>query len=221
MKLPKVVLPAKVKKNLPTALFILVIPLGILVGFFFSSIKGFVSGGYKNILEPVNKMRYVAKVDGVGIPKKEWEKMLKSRYGTTAVKDLIDVYTVKNELKKAGINATEEEINGEIANIEKQLAGQSLEDILKQQGRTLTDFRQDISLQVGMKKLLTPKVTITDAEIDDYIKSAGETLEGANDAEKAANAKKFVTEQKLGEEINKWFVELQGKVKVENYLEIK
>jgi len=211
MKLPKI--------KLGPTVFLLIIPLGILVGYFFSNIKGFVSGGYKGILTPVNKLLYVAKVNGVGISREEWEKILKSRYGKNAASELIDIYIVRGELKKAGITVSEEEVNAEIAIIEKQLVGQSLETLLQQQGRTLSDFRKDISLQVGMKKLLSGKVVIADADIDAYVKSAGAALEGTTDAEKRVSAKKALTEQKLGEEINRWFTELQAKVKVENYLE--
>jgi len=216
MKLPKIKFP---KVKIGPALFVLIIPLGILVGYFFSNIKGFVNSGSKGVLTPLNKLFYVAKVDGVAISKGEWEKMLKSRYGKNAVSELIDIYTVKGELKKAGIKVSEEEINAEISTIEKQLAGQSLEDLLAQQGRTLEDFRKDISLQVGMKKLLSSKVVVADADIDAYAASAGENLEGTTDEEKRASAKKALVDQKLSEEINKWFTELQSKVKVENYLE--
>lgn len=216
MKLPKMKFP---KVKFGPAMFVLIVPLGILAGYFFSNIKGFVTSGSKGILTPINKLLYVAKVDGVGISKGEWEKMLKSRYGKNAASELIDIYTVNGELKKAGISVSEEEINAEIAAIEKQLAGQSLEALLQQQGRALSDFRNDISLQVGMKKLLSGKVVIADADVEAYVKSAGATLEGTTDEEKRASAKKALTDQKLGEEINKWFTDLQSKVKVENYLE--
>jgi hypothetical protein len=70
-----------------------------------------------------------------------------------------------------------------------------------------------------MKKLLSDKVVVADAEIDAYVQSAGATLEGTTAEEKRASAKKALVEQKLGEEINKWFTDLQSKVKVENYLQ--
>lgn len=219
MKFPKITAGPAVKKNLPMVAFVLLIPLGILMGYFFSNIRGFVSGGYKGVLTPFNKMFYVAKVDGVGISKGEWEKTLKTRYGQATAKDLIDVYMVRGALDKAGIKVGEDEINAEIATIEKQLAGQSLEDVLKQQGRTLSDFRKDISLQVGMKKLLGGKVVVSDQEVSDYITSAGESLGGTTDEEKRTNAKQALADQKLSEEINNWFTDLQSKVKVENYLE--
>ncbi|MFH1295003.1 MAG: hypothetical protein ABIH84_00235 [bacterium] len=211
MKLPKI--------TLPVALFILVIPLGILLGYFFSNIQSVVSGGPKNLLTPVYKMFYVAKVDGVGVSKREWEKLLKSRYGRSAAQDLIDVYMVNNELKKAGITVSEEEINVELATIEAQLAGQSLEEILSQQGRTLADFRKDVALQVGLKKLLSDRVEVTDQEVADYMEAYGESLPGATPEEQAENARKALIDQKLGEEINSWFMDLQSRVQVENYLE--
>ncbi|MBU0649642.1 SurA N-terminal domain-containing protein [Patescibacteria group bacterium] len=211
MKLPKI--------TLPVALFILVIPLGILLGYFFSNIQSVVSGGPKNLLTPVYKMFYVAKVDGVGVSKREWEKLLKSRYGRSAAQDLIDVYMVNNELKKAGITVSEEEINAELATIEAQLAGQSLEEILSQQGRTLADFRKDVALQVGLKKLLSDKVVVTDQEVADYMEAYGESLPGATPEEQTENARKALIDQKLGEEINSWFMDLQSRVQVENYLE--
>lgn len=218
MNLPKLPNISAFKKKLPTVAFGLLIPLGVLLGFFFSNIKEFVAGGYKTALVPINKMFYVAKVNGVGVPKGEWEKMLKARYGQSAAKDLIDLYMIKGELKKAGIAVSEEEINQELASIEKQLGGQSLETVLQQQGRTLSDFRNDVSLQVGMRKLLGGNIVIADVEIDEYIKTAGDSLPGTTDAEKRDAAKKALTDQKLGEAINTWYSGLQSKVVVENYL---
>jgi len=219
MKLPKVTLSPAIKKNLPTAAFVLMIPLGIVIGYFFSNIKDFVSGGYKGVFMPLNKMLYVAKIDGIGIPKKEWEDMLKSRYGTTVASNLIDIYLIKNELKKAGINVTDTEIDAAIAKIEAQLGGQSLEELLKQQGGTLADLRKDVSLQVGMEKLLSNKISVTDEEVTAYIEAAGDTLEGSTDDEKKAAAQQILKDQKLSEAINAWFVDVQSKAKIENYLQ--
>ena len=217
-KLLKIKLPEKLRKNLSTAAFVLILPAGILIGYFFSNIKGFVSGGLQNITAPVNKLLFVGKVDEVGITKSAWEKHLRLRYGSTAMQELTDIYMVKNELKKAGITVSDTEIDNEIANIEKQLAGESLEAILKQQGRSLSDFRTDIYMRVGMKKLLSDKVQVTDKEIEDYIKEAGTSLTGKTDEEKNNEAKTYLTDQKLSEEINKWYTDLKTKVKIENYL---
>jgi|GEM_PF-3746769 parvulin-like peptidyl-prolyl isomerase len=216
MNLPKVSLP---KVNLGSVVFALIIPLGVVVGYFFSNIQGFVSGGSKSLLTPVNKLFYVAKVDGVGISKAEWETTLKSRYGKNAASELIDVYTVRGELAKSGITVSEEEITAEIATVEKQLAGQSLEEALKQQGRTLADFRNDVYLQVGIRKLLGGKVSISDEEITAYVTAAGAAMGEVPDEEKRAAAKQALTDQKLSEEVGKWFTDLRGKVTVENYLE--
>ncbi len=221
MKFPKLALPQKVKSNLPAIMFVLIIPLGILVGYFFSNIRTWFFGSYKNVLTPINKLFYVAKVDGVGVSRGEWEKNLKARYGRAAARDLIDMVMIDNELKKAGIQVTQEEINSEIAEIERQLGGQSMEEVLSQQGLTLSDFRKQVALQVGMKKLLSDKVVVADTEVSDFVKSYGDSLTGATDEEKFNEAKKILTDQKLGEEINKWYGELQGKVVVENYLDPK
>lgn len=219
-KLPKISLNPSFKKKLPTIGFILIIPLGILIGYFSSHIKGFFAGGFQGVMTPINKTLYVAKVDGVGIPKSEWEKTLKSSYGSTAAKELINIYMIRNELTKAGIKVTDEEVNAEIAAKEKQLGGQSLEEVLAQQGRTMEDLRKTFYLWVGMKKLLQDKITVTDQDVADYIKQVGSSLTGTED-EKKAQAKKDLTDQKIDEEISNWMTELQSKVKVENYLETK
>jgi hypothetical protein len=135
------------------------------------------------------------------------------------MRELADIYMVKAELKKAGIVVSEEDVNAEITKIEKQLAGQNLEELLKQQGRSLSDFRNDVYLRVGMQKLLSSGVMVTDAEISDYITAAATSLEGKTDDEKKAIARETITEQKLGDEINKWYSELQSKVKVDSYLD--
>jgi len=52
-----------------------------------------------------------------------------------------------------------------------------------------------------MRKLLGGSITVTDAEVDDYLKSEGSTLTGT-EAEKREAAKKTLTDQKLSDEIN-------------------
>lgn len=210
----------KLKNNLPALFFIFFIPLGILLGYFFSNVKNFVGGGYKDIKTSYNKIFYVAKVDGVGIPKSEWKNFLKSRYGSLAVNDLINRYMVENELKKADIQVSDEEINKEIAKIEKDLNGQSLEELLKQQGMTLKDFRREMYIQVGVRKLLRDRVSVSDDEVKDYVNNYGSSLSGSTDEEKFAEAKDILINNKIDqEEAFKWFRDLQARVKVENYME--
>lgn len=221
MNFPKIALPTEIRENSKVILFILVVPLGILVGYLLSNVGGFLSGGYKDILTPVNKIFYIAKVDGVGVTKGEWERKLKTRYGKAAAEDLIDMVMIDNELKKAGIKVSNEEINAEIAEIERRLAGQSLEGMLSQQGLTLSDFRRQIAMQVGVKKLLSDKVVVADTEVAEYVKSYGDSLTGKTDKEKFDEAKKILTDQKLGDEMNKWYWELKGRVTIENYLDSK
>lgn len=219
MKFPKIALPSVLKKNLKPIAFILIIPLGIVLGYFFSNIQSFLSGGYKNVLTSINKIFYVAKVDGVGVSKSEWEKVLKARYGKAAARELIDTVMINNELKKAKIQVSQEEINAEIAEIEKQLGGQSIEELLKQQGITLKEFRDQVKMRVGVKKLLADKVTVSDAEVAEFAQKYGASIKGSTDEEKLAEARRILINQKMDEEMNKWYNDLQSKVTVENYLE--
>ncbi|MDP3956552.1 MAG: SurA N-terminal domain-containing protein [bacterium] len=91
---------------------------------------------------------------------------------------MINKKLVGMEAAKKGITASDDEIQAEIAKAETTVKAQggTLEAALTAQGLTLTDLKQELAMQVKLRKMLADKTQVTDADIDAYIKTSGLTM---------------------------------------------
>ena len=160
----------------------------------------------------------VAKVNGDYVYSWELSKMLKDRYAATTLEDLITEELILKELEKNNIQVSEEELNTRIQEIEATLGGQPLEEALALQNITLENFRTQMYMRIGVDKLLAQQVTVTDAELDDYVKNYGDTLVGTTDEEKRNEARQQLQDQKTGDALESWLADLKAKATVVRYL---
>ena len=82
------------------------------------------------------------------------------------VKELLE-----QEVKAKGIKVSNKEVDKAIAKIMDQMGGKDkLSEILKQNGVSVSKFREDIKMQVKMQKLarLSGKTKVSDAEVKDF-----------------------------------------------------
>ena len=160
----------------------------------------------------------VAKVNGDYVYSWELSKMLKDRYAATTLEDLITEELILKELEKNNIQVSEEELNTRIQEIEATLGGQPLEEALALQNITLENFRTQMYMRIGVDKLLAQQVTVTDAELDEYVKNYGDTLVGATDEEKRNEARQQLQDQKTGDALESWLADLKAKATIVKYL---
>jgi len=161
----------------------------------------------------------VAIVDGKPIFRYELSKRIFATYGKETLENLIIENLIKAEVKKAKINVSEAEVNDEISKISSSLgAGTKIEDVLKLQGMTLRDLQGQILLKLQVNKLLKKEVTVTDEEVNTFIKDNGQSLIATAEAERKAEATDLVKSQKISEKIQTWIQDLLAKAKVTRFL---
>lgn len=111
----------------------------------------------------------VATVNGTNITKAQLYEKLVEAGGKSTLQNLITTTLVDQEAKKANITVTDADIEAEIEDLRTQFGGEdALNSALAQSSMTLDDLKAQMPLQVEIRKLLEPQVTVTDDEISTY-----------------------------------------------------
>lgn len=162
-----------------------------------------------------------ATVNGSPISRLSVIQELEKQGGKQALEAIIDKKLIETELNKQKITVTKEEIDEEIKKIEAQVAsqGSTLEIVLTTQGMTLEKLREQITIQKRLEKLLADKVSVTEAEIDTYLKDSKATP--PKDV-KIEDFRKQISEQlkqqKFQQEAQKWVSGLTASAKIKYYV---
>lgn len=144
---------------------------------------------------------------------------LEKTQGTQALDNLVTEALIKQEVKKAGVVTTKEEIDAELAKIETQLTAQSLtlDQALAKEKITKAELIAQITLQKQLEKMLSKDITVTDEEIKTYIETnkaylpTDATPEALN-----AQVKAQLVQQKLSAQYQTWIADIKAKAKI-NY----
>ncbi len=100
------------------------------------------------------------------------------------IDQLIERFVIKTllmaEVKKANIEASAQEIDERLAKVKENLPkGTTFEEVMKKHNITEAKIREDIGSDIKISKLFTPVtngISVTDAEVTDYIGKNKETL---------------------------------------------
>lgn len=138
--------------------------------------------------------------------------------GKDTLDSLIRESLVIKEAKSKNITVSDDEINEEINKIKDSLSSQSmtLDQALSEQGMTEKDLRKRIVLQKYITKLVEDKTSVSDEEVEKYIKDNSVTLTKGKEKEDKENIKEQLKNQKLSEEAAKLVDDLMSKAKI-NY----
>lgn len=111
----------------------------------------------------------VASVNGEKITKQELYDALVEAGGTQTLSSLIDEELIRQEADKAKVEVTDADIKKERDFYITQFGSEeALSQLLAQYGMTDDDFQKELKKEAQMRKLLEPKVTVTDDQISDY-----------------------------------------------------
>ncbi|HPL53423.1 MAG TPA: peptidylprolyl isomerase [Bacillota bacterium] len=111
----------------------------------------------------------VAKVENESITKDELYNNLKGRYGSEALDQLIGDKIIELESKKENITVSEEETQKELESVIVQFGGKEQFDALMESyGYSMEEFTEGIVKNLTLKKLLEPRITITEADMKEY-----------------------------------------------------
>lgn len=160
-------------------------------------------------------------VNGSPVSRLSVIKDLEKQGGKQALDNLITQKLIDTELAKQNITLTKEEVDEQIKQIEAQVTSQggTLKDALAQQNMTEEKLREQITVQKKLEKLLADKVTVSDAEIDAYIK---ENKTSPPKDVKIEDYRKQLSDQlkqqKFQTEAQKWVTDLKTNAKIKYFV---
>ena len=159
----------------------------------------------------------IAKVNGAVIDRVTYYKELRRQAGKQVMEDMITRQLMKQALAEKKIVISDKDIDSEIAKLETQLKSrnQNLDVLLKQQGVTRQELRENIALNKGFEKYFANEVQVTDKEAQEYIdQNPSSFAEGTSDANKLAQAKQLLKTQKLTQAYQEWQTETRKKAAI-------
>lgn len=149
----------------------------------------------------------VATVNGQPITRFAVIKELESQGGKQISESLITETLVRQKAKEQGIQATQEELDKEIKNLEDlyKNQGQELNQVLTMRGMTRQDLEKQIELKIFLDKL-AGKPKVSDEEVQAFIEENNEAYGGNLTPE---DVKTQLLEQKMSEMTAAYITNLQ------------
>ncbi len=145
----------------------------------------------------------IASIDGEKINEDELYDALVAGYGADTLDLLITNKLVELEAEKAGIKIKDEEIQKEIdVMVESYGDEKSLKEQLEASGSSMDALKKDIVVYLQTKKLVEPRITVTDDEISTYFEDNKDTFDQAEQVEAShILVEDEKTAKKVGEEL--------------------
>jgi parvulin-like peptidyl-prolyl isomerase len=158
-------------------------------------------------------------VNGKPIFRWQLNSVMASRFGGQTLDSMISQMLVDGEAKKAGITVSQAEIAKKESDLVKSLGTNvSLDDVLAYQGMTKADFEDQLRMQLTVEKLLGKDITITDAQITDYIASNSSTLTATDEAGLKEEARQAIFSQQMNSKLQTWFAQVKAKASILRFL---
>jgi len=159
----------------------------------------------------------IATVNGVPISRLSYIKMMEKQVGQEVLSGMIDNTLVLNEGNKNNVKIDQKTIDDEIAKITDQLKtqNQTLDSALSASNMTKADLERQIKIQKIESVLSATKVEITQAQIDDFLKTNKAQLPtGKTKAELQALAKDELTYEASQSAATNWLDSLRQSAKI-------
>ncbi|MGG4264219.1 peptidylprolyl isomerase [Peribacillus simplex] len=119
----------------------------------------------------------MASIDGEKISKDELYDELVKGYGADTLDLLITNKLVKMEAEKEGIKIKDEEIQKEIDIMAESYGNEkALKEQLEASGSSMEALKNDIVVYLQTKKMIEPRITVTDDEISTYFEDNKDTF---------------------------------------------
>lgn len=160
-----------------------------------------------------------AVVNGKPIWSWHLNKTMTSRFGKQTLEGMISESLIADEARKSGVIVSQADIDTKQLDVLKSLGGNvKLDDLLKYQGMTKSDFDNQIRLQLTVQKILGKDMVISDTDIDNFIASNAAQLVATEEAMMRTEARQAIMDQTIGEKLQPWFLELKQKAKILRFL---
>lgn len=162
-----------------------------------------------------------AVVNGSTISRLAVIRELETESGEAMLDALVTKKLIAQKAAEAGIKIDEAEIDENIKTLEERIAsqGSTLDVALAQQGISLEKFREQITLQKALEKLLADKIAVSDEEVTQYLESTKMAAPtGTDEGEFRAQVKEQLQSQKLGAAAEEWISEQKKNSTIHYYV---
>ena len=164
------------------------------------------------------KYRYVltpATVNGQPIYVWDYFWKLHTQYGQYELNSMTTEIMIKQAVAKANVSVSGDEINKEVQSIEQEASSSGgLQTVLQAQHMSMDEFKNRLTLQLAVKKILADKIKVTDQEVDDTYKKNKDFYKGMSEAQAREEVKKQLEDQKFQTEVAKWLSDVRNSAKV-------
>lgn len=143
----------------------------------------------------------VAKVNDEAITKEELYDVLVEKYGAQTLESLIAERIVKLEAKAQNIEVSEDDIEEKLDIMRNYYGGEeAFNEAMAHYGYEMEKIKDDITVNIQIKKLLEPEISISEEEISNYFKENKSFL----DQKEQVHARHILVEtEDLAEEVKK------------------
>ena len=163
-----------------------------------------------------------ATVDGVPISRLSVIQELEKNSGQQALDIIITKQLIETAALKQNVSVSQSDIDTEIQTIETEVSGQgggTLEMALAQQGMTLEQLREQITLQKKLEQILADKLAVSDEEVTQYLtQSKITTPAGMSDVDFRNQISEQLKKQKFNVEADQWITSVKGGADIRYYV---
>jgi hypothetical protein len=158
-------------------------------------------------------------VNGKPIFRWELESVLMSRFGDQTLEGLVSERLISDAAAKENVEVSPKDIQAKEEEIVKKLGeGATIDDLLKFQGMTRSEFEGQIRLQMNVERILGKDIKITEGDVDNFIATNSALLVATDEAEIRKEARDTIFSQKVSERVQTWFAELKKNAKIVKFL---
>jgi hypothetical protein len=119
--------------------------------------------------------------------------------------------------KRAGVKS--QEIDQEIAKLEEELVARGgLDAFLASQGLTRDQLREDLEINLKIRKLLSKEATVSGEEVDSYYNDSKDLYKDVSEEEAKEQIKEDLKNQKIQQAFGLWLEEIREKADIKIYL---
>lgn len=197
----------KVRRLYLIAALVIIALIGLIVYYRRLFVVAIVNG------QPITRLTYIQETEGVYLQDQ------RVTAGKQALNQLVTKTLLYQEAARRHISVSDKEVNDEVNNTRKMLEkqNQKLEEALTLQGDSLPAYEDRIRTQKLIQKLIG-KVTVTDKEVDDYIKQNEANLQGLTGDDLKNQVRQTLESQKSNEKLQALIQSLQQKAKVSYFI---
>lgn len=150
------------------------------------------------------KSEIVATVDNINITKDELYDLLVEQYGAQTLDALISDKIIELEVAKNKVEISSEEVDKEVESMANYYGGmEALDNAMKSYNMTMEDMKDNVKMNLSLKKLVGSNIIISDEEIVSYFE---ENKEKFNQEEQVSASHILVESEELAKEIREKLV---------------